>query len=108
MTFIEFLLEPEQIAAITEANGAVPARRSVAAASDLYKPGGPLHLYAEQLEHTAVPRPVTPAYPVITSAFQAAMQSIIQGGDVAEALNRAVKVIDEDIRENDGYPTENR
>jgi len=107
MQFLEFLLEPEQIAAITRANGAVPARRSVVESSELYNMGGPLHLYVEQLERIATPRPVTPAYPVITSAFQAALQSIMQGGDVTEALNRAVKIIDADIRQNEGYPTQN-
>jgi multiple sugar transport system substrate-binding protein len=102
--FITFLLRPEEIEAIVGANGAVPARRSVIRRSALYQPGGPLRLFAEQLARTAVPRPVTPAYPVITSAFQAAMLNILEGGDVKSALDHAVRVIDQDIRDNHGYP----
>lgn len=102
--FIEFLLRPKQIKAMVAANGAVPARKSVIQESPLYQPGGPLHLYVEQLQHSAVPRPVTPAYPVITSAFQSAMLNIMEGADVKNALDRAVQVIDRDIRDNDGYP----
>jgi multiple sugar transport system substrate-binding protein len=48
---------------------------------------------------------VTPAYPVITSAFQEAMAGVIGGGDVKVALEAAVKTIDQDIRENGGYAT---
>ena len=105
LRFIEFLLRPEEIEAIVRANGAVPARRSVIERSELYRAGGPLRLYAEQLNQSAVPRPVTPAYPVITSAFQEVMAKVIEGGDVKSALDGAVKTIDHDIRDNDGYAT---
>jgi multiple sugar transport system substrate-binding protein len=105
LRFIEFLLRPEEIEAIVRANGAVPARQSVIERSELYRVGGPLHLYAEQLNQSAVPRPVTPAYPVITSAFQEVMAKVIEGGDVKSALDGAVKTIDHDIRDNDGYAT---
>lgn len=105
LSFLEFLLRPEEIEAIVAANGAVPARHSVIERSELYRVGGPLHLFAEQLNQTAVPRPVTPAYPVITSAFQEVMAKVIEGGDVKSALDGAVKTIDQDIRDNDGYAT---
>jgi multiple sugar transport system substrate-binding protein len=51
-----------------------------------------------------VPRPRTPAYPVITSAFQQAFDDIRDGGDAQAALDRAAAIIDEDIRDNKGYP----
>lgn len=105
--FIEFLMQPEEIEAMVAANGAVPARRSAIERSALYREGGPLHLFAEQLNRTAVARPVTPAYPVITSAFQAAMASVMEGGNVKGALDEAVKAIDQDIRDNDGYAAAN-
>lgn len=101
--FIAFLLQPEEIEAIVAANGAVPARRSVIARSALYRDGAPLQLYADQLAGTAVPRPVTPAYPVITSAFQEVMAKVLEGGDVGPALDAAARTIDEDIRDNEGY-----
>lgn len=105
LRFIEFLLRPDEIEAIVAANGAVPARRSVIERSELYRTGGPLHLYAEQLNQSAVPRPVTPAYPVITSAFQEVMAKVIEDGDVKSALDGAVKTIDQDISDNGGYAT---
>ncbi len=103
LRFLEFLMQPREIEAIVMANGAVPARRSVIERSELYRTGGPLHLYAEQLSQSAVPRPVTPAYPVITSAFQEVMAKVIEGGDVKGALDGAAKTIDQDISDNGGY-----
>jgi multiple sugar transport system substrate-binding protein len=41
---------------------------------------------------------------VITSAFQQAFADIRNGGDVQTVLNKAVAVIDQDIRDNKGYP----
>ncbi len=103
-TFIRFLLRPDEILRMTDANGAVPATRTAIARSRLYGPGRPLRLFAEQLLHGyAVPRPRTPAYPVITSAFQQAFADIRNGADVKKALDQAVAVIDQDIGDNKGY-----
>lgn len=102
--FIEFLLKPEEILKMSnEGNGAVPARLSAIKMSPLYGPGGPLALYVEQLQKIAVPRPVTPAYPVIRDAFARALDNIIKGADIREELNRAVRTINEDIEMNAGY-----
>ena len=102
---IEFLLQPVQILAMTEANGAVPATRSAIANSNLYQAGGPLHLFVAQLtEGYAVPRPQTPAYPVISASFRQAFADIRNGMAVQQALDRAAALIDEDIRDNRGYP----
>lgn len=102
--FIEFLLRPDEILRMCDANGAVPARRTAIELSKYYAPGGPLHLFAVQLlQGYAVPRPRTPAYPVITSAFQQAFDDIRNGADVKHSLDKAVAVIDRDIRDNHGY-----
>ncbi|HIE38942.1 MAG TPA: sugar ABC transporter substrate-binding protein [Anaerolineales bacterium] len=102
---LEFILQPEQILVMTNANGAVPARKSALAMSDLYGPDGFLNLYVQQLEAgVAVPRPVTPAYPVITSAFAEAFDNIKDGADVQTEMDRAVEKIDQDIQDNQGYP----
>jgi multiple sugar transport system substrate-binding protein len=103
--FLEFLITPDEILHMTNANGAVPARRSAIAQSELYAEGGPLNIFVQQLEGgVAVPRPVTPAYPVITEAFAAAVQNIVTGADVKAELDNAVKQIDQDIQDNQGYP----
>ncbi|MFW5830138.1 MAG: ABC transporter substrate-binding protein [Planctomycetota bacterium] len=101
---LEFLLQDEQVLQLTQANGAVPATLSAIEASELYGPEGPLRLFAEQLQHIAVPRPVTPAYPAITDAFQQAFVSLRNRGDVAQALLTAAQAIEADIAANDGYP----
>ncbi len=95
--FMKFILQPEEIIKMTNANGAVPSRESAIEMSDLYKEGGELNLFVEQLQKIAVPRPVTPAYPTITSAFQTAMDNIINGADVSQELNNAAETIDEEI-----------
>lgn len=95
--FLSFLLRPEEIVKMTDANGAVPARLSAAKMSKLYGKNGELSLYVEQLQTIAVPRPVTPAYPAITDAFATAIDNIINGGDVRQALDDAVQTIDQQI-----------
>ena len=103
--FLEFLLQPDEVLAMASANGAVPATGQAIARSPLYGEKGPLHLFSRQLrDGFAVPRPQTPAYPVITSAFQQAFADIRNKGDVQAALNRATETIDQDIRDNQGYP----
>jgi multiple sugar transport system substrate-binding protein len=105
MHFLEFLLRPKEVLAMANANGAVPGTKQAIAQSKLYAPGGPLHLFAAQLlAGQTVPRPQTPAYPVITSAFQEAFANARNGLDVKTALDKAVTTIDLDIQDNQGYP----
>ncbi len=103
MAFLQFLLKKDEVLAMSKANGAVPATYSAIAESDLYGPKGMLNLFVRQLQESAVPRPVTPAYPVITSAFQEGFLDIKYGADVKTTLDKAVEIIDEDIRDNEGY-----
>lgn len=92
---LSYLLSPEEILRTVEGNGAVPGRRSVIAASPAHAPGGPLHVYAAQLESgVAVPRPVLPGYSVITEAFAEAIGSVLDGMPPEEALRRAAERID--------------
>jgi multiple sugar transport system substrate-binding protein len=101
---LEFLLQDDQILPLTNRNGAVPGTKTAIAKSDLYKEGGPLNLFVEQLDTIAVPRPVHPAYPTITSAFAQVVADAIDGADVAAALASAAADIDQDIEDNQGYP----
>ncbi|MFW5750857.1 MAG: sugar ABC transporter substrate-binding protein [Planctomycetota bacterium] len=102
--FIAFLLRDESIAAMCAANGAVPASRAVIADSPVYGPEGDLRLFATQLATIAVPRPVTPAYPVITKSLHAAYHRIIKGADPAVELAEAAERIDREVTANQGYP----
>ena len=102
---LQFLLSPAQIDRMTAANGAIPARTSVIEHSRLYAPNGPLHVFVAQLQMgRAVPRPITPAYPAITSAFAQAVTNIASGSNVKQQLDEAVRTIDRDIQDNQGYP----
>ncbi|MEJ2148876.1 MAG: sugar ABC transporter substrate-binding protein [Chloroflexota bacterium] len=103
-TVLDFMLQPEQILIMTNANGAVPARSSAIANSELYAEGGLLRLFVQQLEGGyAVPRPITPAYPTITTAFQEAFDNIKDGSNVQDELDGAVDQIDSDLEENNFY-----
>jgi len=52
-----------------------------------------------------MPRPRTPAYPVISDAFGRAFQDIRHGADPAQALTHAARRIDRELRENRHYPS---
>lgn len=104
--FLDFLLQDRQVLEMTGANGAVPATHSAIEQSPPYAEGGDRHLFAVQLTGGhVVPRPRTPAYPVITSTFEAAFLAIADGGDVESALRDAATAITRDIEDNQGYPT---
>jgi multiple sugar transport system substrate-binding protein len=102
---LAFLLEDERLLGWSNRGGHPPATKTVTAKSELFGQGGPLSLYADQLaKGVGLPRPVHPAYPVITASFAQAVADIVDGGDVREALTRAAEDIDQNIEDNDGYP----
>ncbi len=105
--FIEFAISDDSVLKITDVNGAVPSTKSALAQSANYAPGGPLELFVKQLEgapNIAVPRPITPGYPTVTSEFWGAMDEILLGADVQQALDDAAAAIDADVEANEGYP----
>ncbi len=105
--FIAFLLQTGEVLAMSNANGAVPGTKSAVQLSPLYGKQGALRLFADQLLlGVSVPRPKTPAYPVITTEFQRAFQQIRNSGNVKQALDVAARKIDQDLRDNQGYPFE--
>jgi multiple sugar transport system substrate-binding protein len=102
--FLSYLLQPAQVVQMTRANGAIPATLSAIRLSPDFAPGGPEHLYVQQLrDGIARPRPQTPAYPAITAAFAAAFAGISQGRDVRQALDAAVREIDGNLAANRNY-----
>jgi len=104
-TFMEYLLDPAQILNFTNLNGAVPGRFSALEQSELYGEGGRLNVFVQQLEGgVAVPRPITPAYPAITTSFYQAVDDILKGADVQTELDAVADAIDADLEANGGYP----
>ncbi|MFF1275865.1 ABC transporter substrate-binding protein [Streptomyces marokkonensis] len=112
--FLDYLLNDTNVGAMTKANGAVPATRTALAKSELYREGGPLQIFADQLARpcgasdindscVAVTRPVTAGYPTITAKFHTALNAIYGGADPQEALRKAARAIDRDFTDNAGY-----
>jgi multiple sugar transport system substrate-binding protein len=102
--FLSYLLQPAQVRQMTQANGAIPATISAIRLSPAFAPGGPEHIYVEQLQGgIARPRPQTPAYPAISAAFATALARISQGQDVWQALDAAVRQIDSNLAANRYY-----
>ncbi|MGW0712132.1 ABC transporter substrate-binding protein [Streptomyces sp. NPDC002643] len=104
--FLEYLLRPEQVLRMSEANGAVPATERAVKLSKQYDENGPERLFIEQLRSgVARPRPQTPAYPAVTVAFARAVADIVfEGAPAQKTLDQAVADIDKDLAAHNGYP----
>lgn len=104
-SFVEYMLEPDQVLRASNHVGTAPGRLSALAQSEIWNEEGDLRYLSQQLLNgIAFPRPITPAYPTITVAFFTAMDNIINGADVQDELDKAVDAIDRVIAENDGFP----
>ncbi len=99
--FISYMLQDSAFIDDMIKTGEFPGLKSWAARDPLYS--GAMSIAAEQAAY-AIARPPHPAYPTITSAFMKAFANILDGADVEDELNAAAEAIDEDIRDNDGYP----
>jgi multiple sugar transport system substrate-binding protein len=91
---------------MTWANGAIPGTRTAVRDSPDFAPGGPKHLYIEQLEDgIARSRPQTPAYPTLGTAFVSAFsEAVVQGRPVDASLDAAARRVEDDLREHQYYP----
>ncbi|HGF7401399.1 TPA: extracellular solute-binding protein, partial [Vibrio cholerae] len=106
--FLNFALSKEQVAEWSRYTGYIPARKDALSLVPMYAKNGPMHILAEQAQHIALVRPVHPAYPVISGEFGKAVKNILDGADVKKSLDKAAKVIDNDIEDNMGYPPFNK
>src|SRR6266581_3243800 len=103
--FINYMLSPDHALIWANAGEQGSPVKSVASESSLYGPSGPLSLITQVLDGGfTVTRPQTPAYPTITDQFARAFKAIADGGDVKTALTAAATAIDQDIKDNSGYP----
>ena len=102
---LNFIVSTDEGLRMSNGNGAVPARKSAIAKSKNYARGGPLAIYVDQINRgVTLERPVTPAYPAITKAFADAVANIVTGADVKAEMDKAARAIDQDIKDNNGYP----
>lgn len=99
------LMSVDEITRVTQANGAIPGTRSALAKNRNYSAGGPLSIYTEQIQQgVALIRPATPAYPVISASFAEAVNNVLAGSDPQKELDRAARKIDQNLKDNKGYP----
>lgn len=112
--FLDYLLNDQNVGAMTTANGAPPATKTAFAADALYQDGGGLALWGQQLANAcaadaitddciAVYRPVTAGYPTITAKFSGALAAVWGGADPKESLTDAATAIDQSFADNDDY-----
>lgn len=101
--FLTHLISAPEIAAASRTTGLVPVTAAGAALTEHYRPGGDWRVYFEFAKRYAVPRPATPAYPALSSAFEKAMADIRSGKDAADAFDEAVEAVEQNIKHNNGY-----
>ena len=101
--YLEFAHQTKYFVQFAETLGLVPATDEAAAQVPAYAPGGENEIYRTFAKDYALVRPVTAAYPYISSVFQKATQDILSGGDAKTILDKAAKDIDTDIKQNGGY-----
>ena len=101
--FISYMMEPEQIALMSETTALIPTTPDGAALTETFQEGGKYRIFYDMLDRFAMVRPRTPAYLTISSEFEQAATLIRDGGNVLDALDDAVDAIERDIEDNDGY-----
>ena len=97
--FLKFSLQDEYLAQFSDATSLIPASTTSVelTTKGYYSEGGPMQDAVTLLQECAVVRPVTPAYPVISSVFATQFDNIINGSDVEATLDEMVSEIDSDI-----------
>jgi multiple sugar transport system substrate-binding protein len=101
--FIKYLMEPQQVALISETTGLIPTTPAAAALVKKYAEGGPYRVFFDMASRYATLRPPTPGYLIISSQFEKAGLAIRDGGNVQNALDDAVDAINRDIKDHNNY-----
>ncbi|WP_019587726.1 sugar ABC transporter substrate-binding protein [Deinococcus apachensis] len=101
--FINFVMSPKEVAAISKATSLIPTTGSAAGLTTDYRTGGPARFFYNFAKNYALSRPPTPAYPILTSSFEKALRAIVTGANVQDTLDDAVDAIDSNIKRNKNY-----
>lgn len=101
--FLGFSAQPKYQAMYADKLSLIPASEEAAAMVPEFKEGGKYRVFYDYADQYALARPVTPAYPYISSVFQKAYADIMDGGDAQKILDQAVSDIDTNIKQNGGY-----
>ncbi|MCB0204694.1 MAG: extracellular solute-binding protein [Anaerolineae bacterium] len=101
--FIEHVMQPENIALMSQTAGLVPTTAEAAALTENYAEGGPYRVFYEMSNRFGLLRPPTPGYLRLSSEFEQAGIKIRDGNNVQDALDDAVDAINQDIQDNNNY-----
>jgi multiple sugar transport system substrate-binding protein len=102
--YLNFSRQTKYFVDYARATGTIPATEAAAAQVKGYEPGGQFNFFVQEAQKFAVVRPVTPAYPFISTVFDKTTRDILAGADVKGALDQAVSKIDNNLSTNN-YPT---
>jgi multiple sugar transport system substrate-binding protein len=103
LAYLKFTHQTKYFVDFANALGLVPATADAAALVPNYAAGGKDKIFLDLATKFALVRPVTPAYPYISTVFQKATQDILSGGNPKSILDKAVSDIDNDIKQNGDY-----
>ncbi|MFJ8537274.1 sugar ABC transporter substrate-binding protein [Streptomyces sp. NPDC093591] len=101
--WLKFSRQTKYFVDYAKATGALPATDAAVKQVEGYQPGGKFNVLVQFARKYAVVRPVTPAYPYISTEFEKAAKDILAGADPKAALGQAAKDIDNNLRTNNNY-----
>ncbi|MFH9821890.1 ABC transporter substrate-binding protein [Streptomyces bobili] len=101
--WLKFSRQTKYFVDYAKATGTLPATDTAAQQIDGYEPGGKFNDLVEFARKFAEVRPVTPAYPYVSTEFEKAAKDILAGADPKDALGRAAKDIDTNLKTNNYY-----
>jgi len=103
LEYLAFSAQPKYYVEYSKALGLIPANTAVADQLPNFAEDGKYRVFLDLASKFATVRPVTPAYPFISSTFAKATQDIIAGGDPQKILDKAADDIDSNIKSNGNY-----
>jgi multiple sugar transport system substrate-binding protein len=103
LQYLKFSAQTKYYVDYAKALGLIPANLDAAKELPDWAAGGKYNVFLELARRFAEVRPVTPAYPFISTTFAKATQDIINGGDAKSILDKAAEDIDNNIKTNGDY-----
>ena len=101
--WLKFSRQTKYFVDYAKATGTIPATDAAAEQVDGYGKGGKFNVFLQSAQKFAVVRPVTPAYPYISTVFQKTAKDILAGADPKDTLGQAAKDIDNNLKTNNNY-----
>ncbi|MDH6437465.1 multiple sugar transport system substrate-binding protein [Streptomyces sp. SAI-144] len=95
--YLNFSRQTKYFVDFAKATGTIPATSVAAQQVKGYETGGQFNIFLKEAQKFAVVRPVTPAYPYISTVFSKTAMDILAGADVKGALDQAVSQIDNNL-----------